>query len=372
MMAGNPNWWSIQYPPSQSQTTTLSFPPPHHHQTTYMLGSSSSSLPPFNYSNNFPPDEDPPIPSSWSQFLLGTNGSSGNNDEDKFGNNTISTLSHHHFQPRKLENWDEDQRPLLLGNNNNNDSPAHVVKLPAAAASATTTVDGVDQDEGVKQEGSSMKRGLVYSQLGREEECLQGMNRSNNNISWSPQALVSSPKSCVTTATTSLGSNNMLDFSYYNNSPDESSNQNTDHFSECHSTDSRGPSNKKARVQASSSQPPLKVRKEKLGDRITALHQLVSPFGKTDTASVLLEAIGYIRFLHTQIEALSSPYLGNASKNMRNFNQQYVNNGEDDDDEKAKELKSRGLCLVPVSFTEHVGSDNGADYWAPAAYGSGF
>ncbi|KAF4350884.1 hypothetical protein F8388_008066 [Cannabis sativa] len=371
MMAGNPNWWSIQYPPSQSQTTTLSFPPPHHHQTTYMLGSSSSSLPPFNYSNNFPPDEDPPIPSSWSQFLLGTNGSSGNNDEDKFGNNTISTLSHHHFQPRKLENWDEDQQPLLLGNNNN-DSPAHVVKLPAAAAAATTTVDGVDQGEGVKQEGSSMKRGLVYSQLGREEECLQGMNRSNNNISWSPQALVSSPKSCVTSATTSLGSNNMLDFSYYNNSPDESSNQNTDHFSECHSTDSRGPSNKKARVQASSSQPPLKVRKEKLGDRITALHQLVSPFGKTDTASVLLEAIGYIRFLHTQIEALSSPYLGNASKNMRNFNQQYVNNGEDDDDEKAKELKSRGLCLVPVSFTEHVGSDNGADYWAPAAYGSGF
>ncbi|KAM6585155.1 hypothetical protein CsatB_012157 [Cannabis sativa] len=371
MMAGNPNWWSIQYPPSQSQTTTLSFPPPHHHQTTYVLGSSSSSLPPFNYSNNFPPDEDPPIPSSWSQFLLGTNGSSGNNDEDKFGNNTISTLSHHHFQPRKLENWDEDQQPLLLGNNNN-DSPAHVVKLPATAAAATTTVDGVDQGEGVKQEGSSMKRGLVYSQLGREEECLQGMNRSNNNISWSPQALVSSPKSCVTTATTSLGSNNMLDFSYYNNSPDESSNQNTDHFSECHSTDSRGPSNKKARVQASSSQPPLKVRKEKLGDRITALHQLVSPFGKTDTASVLLEAIGYIRFLHTQIEALSSPYLGNASKNMRNFNQQYVNNGEDDDDEKAKELKSRGLCLVPVSFTEHVGSDNGADYWAPAAYGSGF
>ncbi|KAE8718803.1 hypothetical protein F3Y22_tig00109987pilonHSYRG00041 [Hibiscus syriacus] len=41
---------------------------------------------------------------------------------------------------------------------------------------------------------------------------------------------------------------------------------------------------------------PLKVRKEKLGCRITTLHQLVSPFGKTDTASVLLEAIGYIRF----------------------------------------------------------------------------
>ncbi|KAH6781622.1 Prolyl oligopeptidase family protein [Perilla frutescens var. frutescens] len=44
------------------------------------------------------------------------------------------------------------------------------------------------------------------------------------------------------------------------------------------------------------------LRKEKLGDRIKALHQLVSPFGKTDTASFLLEAIGYIRFLHGQIE----------------------------------------------------------------------
>ncbi|PNX62362.1 transcription factor bHLH68-like protein, partial [Trifolium pratense] len=46
------------------------------------------------------------------------------------------------------------------------------------------------------------------------------------------------------------------------------------------------------------------VRKEKLGDRITALHQLVSPFGRTDTASVLSEAIGYIKFLHGQIELL--------------------------------------------------------------------
>ncbi|BBG98962.1 basic helix-loop-helix DNA-binding superfamily protein [Prunus dulcis] len=162
----------------------------------------------------------------------------------------------------------------------------------------------------------------------------------------------------------------------------------------CNSTATGGMC-KKARVQPSPSQPPLKVRKEKLGDRITALHQLVSPFGKTDTASVLLEAIGYIRFLQGQIEALSSPYLGNASKNMRNQQSvqgerncvfpedpgQLLNdnclkrkgapNQHPSSQDKAKDLRSKGLCLVPVSCTQHVGSDNGADYWAPA-YGSGF
>ncbi|KAM1054494.1 hypothetical protein ACFX2I_001835 [Malus domestica] len=52
-----------------------------------------------------------------------------------------------------------------------------------------------------------------------------------------------------------------------------------------------------------------KERKEKLGERIVALQQLVSPFGKTDTASVLLEAMEYIRFLHEQVKVLSAPYL---------------------------------------------------------------
>nr|CAD1822314.1 unnamed protein product [Ananas comosus var. bracteatus] len=129
---------------------------------------------------------------------------------------------------------------------------------------------------------------------------------------WSQMLQASSPRSCVT-STASFNSN-MLDFS--NNKPPElgqGHHQQPENSSECNSTTS-GSAFKKARVQGSSPlQSTFKVRKEKLGDRITALHQIVSPFGKTDTASVLLEAIGYIRFLLSQIEALSSPYLASGS-----------------------------------------------------------
>ncbi|KMZ63896.1 hypothetical protein ZOSMA_38G00030 [Zostera marina] len=137
---------------------------------------------------------------------------------------------------------------------------------------------------------------------------------------------------------------------------------------------------KKAKVSQSSSFPPqttLKVRKEKVGDRISILHQLVSPFGKTDTASVLLETIGYIRFLHRQVEALSCPYLSTIQLQQADFHEsvrgqflQLLNEGDcpmetgriDENKEYCsedgrvvkKDLRSRGLCVVPVSYTMHV------------------
>ncbi|XP_071724995.1 transcription factor bHLH68-like [Rutidosis leptorrhynchoides] len=310
MMAGsNPSWWSMYSPPPQqpSTTTLLSpslFPP------QYVLGSSSSSPPP----NSLPLPEHnsyQELPQSWSRLLLG--GLSAEEDRLDVG----------HFQQKKLENWEDQQQQIITPSSN--------------------IVD-------IKQEGSHQHSSNLY---GRGDH-------GGAPAVWSstimPMSNINSPKSCVT----SLNSNNILDFSHHN----KVNNINTlhaDHSSECNSTATGGVT-KKARVQ-SSSQPPLKVRKEKLGDRVTALHQLVSPFGKTDTASVLLEAIGYIRFLQGQIEALSSPYMGKStSSNLRN--QQFEHKQE-----KGKDLKSRGLCLVPVSCTQQVGSDNGADYWAPAAQG---
>lgn len=138
---------------------------------------------------------------------------------------------------------------------------------------------------------------------------------------------------------------------------------------------------KRPRVDHSNQSLPFKqVRKEKLGDRITTLQQLVSPFGKTDTASVLLEAIGYIKFLQEQVQVLSSPYMRSTRtttiqkdsevKNWSNSNksQQSADLG----DQSRKDLRSRGLCLVPVSCTLQLVNDNGADYWTPSLGGSGY
>ncbi|CAN0872467.1 Transcription factor bHLH110 [Linum grandiflorum] len=120
--------------------------------------------------------------------------------------------------------------------------------------------------------------------------------------------------------------------------------------------------NKKSKVdqQTRASCPPFKVRKEKLGDRITALQQLVAPFGKTDTASVLMEAIGYINFLQNQVETLSVPYM----KSTRNKPPQsmHFQSAEGGAGEVAtRDLRSRGLCLVPLSCTSYITNmDTGA------------
>lgn len=113
---------------------------------------------------------------------------------------------------------------------------------------------------------------------------------------------------------------------------------------------------KKSRLDSRSSSPPFKVRKEKLGDRIASLQQLVAPFGKTDTASVLMEAIGYIKFLQSQVETLSVPYM----KSSRNKTRKMQGGSEEYGEEEAsrRDLRSRGLCLVPLTGVVGV--------WSPA------
>ncbi|XP_038995037.1 transcription factor bHLH112-like [Hibiscus syriacus] len=101
------------------------------------------------------------------------------------------------------------------------------------------------------------------------------------------------------------------------------------------------------------------VRKEKLGDRITALQQLVSPFGKTDTSSVLHEAIEYIKFLHDQVNVLSIQYIKQAAVSQLK-----------DQDEPKQYLRSWGLCLVPISTTFPVTNETTADFWTPTFGGT--
>lgn len=291
----------------------------YHEGVDHHKSSSFSSL--LSLNSNFANDDDQEeLPHSWSQILVDGLAS----EEGKFG------LSHH-FHTKKLENWEEQ---ILL-------NPSLFRGIP-------------NLGDHIKQENSQSIQ--LYGTHGDVDDDYELINRNQNN--WSHQQvimpLISSPRSSAT----SFG-NNLFDFS---GNKRDGRTQILNHSSECNSTSTVGVS-KKARVRSSPPQPPLKVRTEKLGERITTLHQLVSPFGKTDTASVLLEAIGYIRFHQGQIEALSSPYLCNASK--------YMKHQQSGNQDGFKDLKSRGLCLVPISCTHHVSNDNGADYWAPSP-GGGF
>ncbi|KAF8090727.1 hypothetical protein N665_0468s0005 [Sinapis alba] len=374
-VAGNPNWWNVsggmRPPPPLMGHQQGPLPPqmtPNNNYLRPRMMMTSSSPPLLNNpslsswleSNDLPPE-------SWSlsQLLLGGL-MMGEEERLEIMNhhNHHDEHRHHSFQGKmRLENWEEQ--------------------------------------EVLRHQQASM--GVV--------DIKQESNINNNN-----GYLISSPnsppnKSCVTTTTTtSLNSNdntnnnnNMLDFSSNHNGLNLSESRHIppDRSSECNSLEIGGSTNKKPRLQPPpSSQSTLKVRKEKLGGRIAVLHQLVSPFGKTDTASVLSEAIGYIRFLQSQIEALSHPYFGTtASGNMRNQHLQgdrscffpedpgqLVNDqcmkrrgvssssteNHNPNEEPKKDLRSRGLCLVPISYTLQVGSDNGADYWAPTLGSASF
>ncbi|CAH8383305.1 unnamed protein product [Eruca vesicaria subsp. sativa] len=127
------------------------------------------------------------------------------------------------------------------------------------------------------------------------------------------------------------------------------------------------PVSKRAKSEAASPSPAFKARKEKMGDRIAALQQLVSPFGKTDAASVLSESIEYIKFLHQQVSALSNPYM----KSVASLQHQQSDHHKELEVSEEADLRSRGLCLVPVSsiFPVTHGTTT-VDFWTPTFGGT--
>ncbi|XP_034705152.1 transcription factor bHLH123-like isoform X1 [Vitis riparia] len=98
---------------------------------------------------------------------------------------------------------------------------------------------------------------------------------------------------------------------------------------------------------------PVK-RSQKLSDRITALQKLVSPYGKTDTASVLQEASLYIKLLQGQIRNLFQ-ILSTSYCRVTPLHQQKIG-------EKEQDLQSRGLCLVPIAFTQKLTREDQVDH----------
>ncbi|XP_015876983.1 actin-depolymerizing factor 1-like isoform X4 [Ziziphus jujuba] len=110
------------------------------------------------------------------------------------------------------------------------------------------------------------------------------------------------------------------------------------------------------RIQQQRLLVPTVRRTQKLSDKITALQKLVSPYGKTDTASVLQEASGYIKLLQDQIRQNLFRMLSSSYDSVR---------GLQPVQEKGKgrlDLRSRGLCLVPISFTQKVTMEERVDH----------
>ncbi|WOL09778.1 hypothetical protein Cni_G18531 [Canna indica] len=105
------------------------------------------------------------------------------------------------------------------------------------------------------------------------------------------------------------------------------------------------------------------VPKVKIAEKISALQQLVSPFGKTDQASVLMETINCIKVLQEQVQLLSDPYLKSGGCKKHNS---WGEMERKENTELKYDLRSRGLCLVPVSSIPQVHREScRPDYWMP-------
>ncbi|KAJ8452075.1 hypothetical protein Cgig2_016656 [Carnegiea gigantea] len=338
MMEGNPSWWSM-HDTADLRSSTAAI---DHESAEAVVAPnlllisqthpSNSLLPLHEYLSSSSKSPSSPSPSSSSSFLLLT-----------------SHLPHHDQLHANAQDFPHSWSQLLLGGMPSEQEERYGANVFQSTSAPSNGVVDVKQEVSSQRNNNSSRNNNSnnnnnYSDCYNHKEHEAEVSNGVAMPAWSQNMRISSPRSCVT----SLSNNsNMLDFSTANKRSlqAETTHHHADHPSSKCNSSANGGVPKKPRVPSSST-PPLKVRKEKLGDRITALHQLVSPFGKTDTASVLLEAIGYIRFLQAQIQ---------------------------DNKDSPKDLSSRGLCLVPISCTHFLGSDNGADYWAQIqSLGGGF
>nr|CAB3463485.1 unnamed protein product [Digitaria exilis] len=257
------------------------------------------------------------------------------------------------------ESWSQMLLGGLVGDHERYSSATASALLSKGLAAESSWGDQAVAAAALKEEGSGMPQPAAYNFYGSHLAAGDHEMPAAAKSQLSQMLLASSPRSCITT---SLGSN-MLDFSNSAPAPEmRSHHHHSDNSSECNST-ATGSAIKKPRV-----------RKERLGDRITALHQIVSPFGK---------ALSYPYMGHgngTSMQngpmgdrnpaGLFPEYPGQLLNHNSNTGAQQPASQPDEqqavNDEAKKDLRSRGLCLVPVSCTSHFGGDNAADYWAPA------
>uniref|UniRef100_A0A164UZ08 BHLH domain-containing protein n=1 Tax=Daucus carota subsp. sativus TaxID=79200 RepID=A0A164UZ08_DAUCS len=318
MMAGNPNWWSLNESSSAADDDHLhnhGYPVPWTQLLVYMLSlslpPSLPSLPPsLSLSLSLHPGPSFPVSVPPSVGRLATE------QEERLSSTSCDS--------------DLDNRRKQLDQKSSISDDAQITSSYGRNYSSRVAFD----NDHVKQE-------MKEQSINQQEELYSTSDETNHKDHDHPWS------SCFT------GGSNHINYLDFSRDRKRNQHQVLDQYAslqQCNDTVVPSGTSKKARVQPSSTQQP-------------AL--------KTDTASVLLEAMGYIRFLEAQVQALSSAYLGNASTGSMRIPQS-VN----DELTTVKDLRSIGLSLVPVDYALHINNtigidnnniNNGADYWASSS-----
>ncbi|KAG2317519.1 hypothetical protein Bca4012_068411 [Brassica carinata] len=299
-------------------------------------------------------------------------------------NNRGFFLDHHQFSPHGSSSTDSS---TVTCQGFSSDNPSNTLYGPTAttpnSSSAMFHHHHHHQAAGFNMPGSSDQQtsrnhqtsNLGYSQFGSStgnyDQMATALRFSNNATFWSPAATVGNVSSTHHDASSNLFpalQPPQVHAPSFDEQPKSISEIQNSSSCEVKRVGGDQPAGKRTKREAASpSPPPFKVKKEKMSDRVAALQQLVSPFGKTDQASVLSEAIEYIKFLHQQVSALSNPYMKSTGASLQH---QQSDHPKELEVSEERDLRSRGLCLVPVSSTFPVTHDTTVDFWTPTFGGT--